>query len=62
MPGAVGYNIRYGIAPEKLYHSWLVYDRTELEIGSLNAGPRYWAAVDSFNEAGVTPGPVVRIG
>ncbi|MBW9110351.1 family 43 glycosylhydrolase [Microbacterium ureisolvens] len=61
VPGAVGYNIRYGIAPEKLYHSWLVYDRTELEIGSLNADPTYWAAVDSFNEAGVTPGPIVRI-
>lgn len=60
-PGAVGYNIRYGISPEKLYHSWLVYDRTDLEIGSLNAGHPYWFAVDSFNEAGVTPGTATRV-
>ena len=60
-PGAVGYNIRYGISPEKLYHSWLVYDRTDLEVGALNAGHPYWFAVDSFNEAGVTTGSAVRI-
>lgn len=59
--GAVGYNVRYGISPEKLYHSWLVYDRTDLEIGSLNTGHPYWFAVDSFNEAGVTPGIVNRL-
>ncbi|WP_286309434.1 fibronectin type III domain-containing protein [Agromyces mangrovi Wang et al. 2018] len=59
--GAVGYNVRYGISPEKLYHSWLVYDRTDLEIGSLNAGHPYWFAVDSFNGAGVTPGAAIRI-
>lgn len=59
--GAVGYNVRYGISPEKLYHSWLVYDRTDLEIGSLNTGHPYWFAVDSFNEAGVTPGIVTRV-
>ncbi|KQX07711.1 MULTISPECIES: family 43 glycosylhydrolase [unclassified Leifsonia] len=58
-PGAVGYNVRYGLSPEKLYHSWLVYDRTDLEIGSLNAGRPYWFAVDSFNESGVTTGQPV---
>ena len=60
-PSAVGYNVRYGISPEKLYHSWLVYDRTNLEIGSLNAGHPYWFAVDSFNEAGVAPGIANRL-
>lgn len=60
-PGAVGYNVRYGIAPDKLYHSWLVYDRTDLEVGSLNAGHPYWFAVDSFNGAGITPGAVARL-
>jgi hypothetical protein len=59
--GAVGYNVRYGLAPEKLYHSWLVYDRTDLEVGSLNAGRAYWFAIDSFNEGGITPGPVLRV-
>ena len=61
VPGAVGYNIRYGLAPDKLYHSWLVYERTDLEIGSLDAGHAYWFAVDSFNGSGVTAGSVVRI-
>ena len=60
-PGAIGYNIRYGLTPEKLYHSWMVYDRTDLEIGALNAGRAYWFAVDSFNEAGVTAGTAVRL-
>ena len=55
-PGAVGYNVRYGTSPEKLYHSWLVYDRSELVVGSLNADVPYWFAVDSFNGAGVTQG------
>ena len=61
VPGAVGYNVRYGTSPEKLYHSWLVYDRSELVVGSLNAGVPYWFAVDSFNGAGVTAGTATRI-
>lgn len=58
---AHGYNVRYGIAPDKLYHSWLVYEQNALDLRSLNAGHDYWVAVDSFNENGITPGPVVRI-
>jgi hypothetical protein len=59
-PGAVGYNVRYG-TPEKLYHSWLVYDRSELVVGSLSAGVPHWFAVDSFHRAGVTAGTATRI-
>lgn len=55
---AHGYNVRYGPHPEKLYHSWLVYQQTELDIRALNAGEPYWFAVDAFGEGGVTPGPV----
>ncbi|MET0861241.1 MAG: family 43 glycosylhydrolase [Microbacterium sp.] len=58
-PGAVGYNVRYGLSAKKLYHSWLVYDQTDLEIGSLNSGHPYWFAVDSFNENGITTGQPV---
>lgn len=60
--GARGYNVRYGIHPEKLYHSWLVHDSTELDLRALNAGVPYWVAVDAFNESGVTAGTVVGIG
>ena len=55
---AVGYNIRFGIAPDKLYHSWMVYDAKELLITTLNADQKYWFCIDSFNESGVTEGAV----
>ncbi|MDN4480462.1 family 43 glycosylhydrolase [Demequina muriae] len=58
---AQGYNIRYGIAPDKLYHSWLVYDQTDLILPSLNAGHDYWVAIDAFNENGITAGEPVLI-
>ena len=58
---AQGYNVRYGIAPDKLYHSWLVYEQTDLDLGSLNAGCDYWVAVDAFNENGITPGAVTAM-
>ncbi|MGW3447290.1 family 43 glycosylhydrolase [Streptomyces sp. NPDC001076] len=58
-PGAIGYNVRYGRHPRKLYHSWLVHERTSLDLRSLNAGTEYWVAVDAFGEAGVTRGEPV---
>ncbi|MEV0150487.1 MULTISPECIES: family 43 glycosylhydrolase [unclassified Nonomuraea] len=58
---AHGYNVRYGIAPGKLYHSWLVYEQNDLDLRTLNAGADYWVAVDSFNENGITTGPVTKI-
>ncbi|MDW4910921.1 family 43 glycosylhydrolase [Streptomyces sp. ADMS] len=58
---AQGYNVRYGIAPDKLYHSWLLYGQNDLDLRSLNAGHDYWVAVDSFNENGITTGPVTKI-
>ncbi|WP_426516361.1 family 43 glycosylhydrolase [Diaminobutyricibacter sp. McL0618] len=61
-PGANGYNVRYGRDPQKLYHSWLVYEQTELTLTALNAGEDYWVAVDEFNENGVTPGETVALG
>ncbi len=52
--GATGYNIRYGIAKDKLYHNYMVYDKTEATIRSLNKGYSYWFTVDVFGEAGVS--------
>ncbi|SDZ49471.1 family 43 glycosylhydrolase [Herbiconiux ginsengi] len=57
-PDATGYNIRYGIDPDKLYHSWLVYDQADLDLATLNTGEEYWFAVDAFNANGVALGPV----
>lgn len=51
--GAQGYNIRWGIALDKLYSSWLVYDDTTLEIRSLNTDQEYFFSIEAFNENGV---------
>ncbi len=52
--GAVGYNVRYGVAPDKLYHNYTVYEKTRLTINSLDARATYYVTVDAFNEAGET--------
>ena len=54
--GAFGYNIRYGIAPNKMYSSWQIYDQTELKLTTLNKGQHYYLSVDSFNENGICEG------
>lgn len=59
--GAQGYNVRYGLTPATLYHSWLLYDRTSLDLASINAGHDYWVAVDSFNENGITRGTPIHV-
>ncbi|MDR1972289.1 MAG: family 43 glycosylhydrolase [Treponema sp.] len=59
--GADGYNVRFGISREKLYSSWLLYDRTELDLGMLAKGRRYFVCVDAFNENGVTGGEVTEV-
>ncbi len=58
---AQGYNIRYGVQPEKLYLSWLVYDQDHLNLPTLNKGATYYVCVDSFNENGITTGTTVEI-
>jgi hypothetical protein len=59
--GADGYNVRFGIAREKLYSSWLLYDRRELDLGMLTRGWKYFVRVDAFNENGITEGEVTEV-
>ncbi|MEU5314070.1 family 43 glycosylhydrolase [Streptomyces sp. NPDC021562] len=59
--GATGYTVRYGRHPQKLYHSWQVYERTALDLRSLNADVPYWVAVDAFGEGGITTGETVPV-
>ncbi|QNL52432.1 family 43 glycosylhydrolase [Olivibacter sp. SDN3] len=51
---AQGYNIFWGIAPDKLYSSWMVYDNDALELKSLTAGQTYYFTIEAFNENGVS--------
>ncbi|MGB3774823.1 MAG: discoidin domain-containing protein, partial [Leeuwenhoekiella sp.] len=49
-----GYNIFWGIAPDKLYNTWMVYENTSLEMKNLSAGQTYYFTIESFNENGVS--------
>lgn len=51
---AQGYNILWGIAPDKLYSSWMVYDNHELLMKSLNTDQSYYFCIEAFNENGVS--------
>ena len=61
VPGADGYNVRYGIAPEKLYNSWQVVDGTGLDLSMVNAGQDYYIVVDSYGSGGVTIGEIFKV-
>jgi xylan 1,4-beta-xylosidase len=56
VPGAVGYNIRWGIKDDKLYETYQVFSdqRTALEVRALTLGQDYSFAIESFNETGVS--------
>jgi xylan 1,4-beta-xylosidase len=56
VPGAVGYNVRWGLRADRLNLSYQVFaDRgTTLELRALNADQRYVMAVEAFNENGVS--------
>ncbi|HLW19789.1 MAG TPA: fibronectin type III domain-containing protein, partial [Cyclobacteriaceae bacterium] len=51
---AQGYNIKWGIAPDKLYSSWLVYGKNEHQMKSLGRDQTYYFAVEAFNENGIS--------
>lgn len=49
-----GYQVRWGIAPDKLYSSWLVYGKNELLLRSLTTDQSYYFTIEAFNENGVS--------
>jgi hypothetical protein len=49
-----GYNILWGIAPDKLYNSWMVYDKNSLLLKSLSVDQTYYFTVEAFNENGIS--------
>ena len=54
VPNSQGYNIRWGIAPDKLYNSWLVYGETSLLLKSLTVDQTYYFTIEAFNENGIS--------
>ncbi len=47
--GVDGYVVRYGIEPDKLYNSYMVYDDYTITIHSLNRDPEYYFKVEAFD-------------
>ena len=59
--GAVGYNVRFGIRPDRLTLTHQLWAdelgdgaTLEKELRSLNVGVPYWVAIEAFNESGVS--------
>ncbi len=59
--GAIGYNVRFGAAQDKLYSSYQLYEQNEVMITVLNKGYACYVCVDSYNENGITEGIIVRM-
>lgn len=53
-PGCQGYNVIWGIAPDKLYSSWMVYGKNYLNLKALTTGQQYYFSIEAFNENGVS--------
>jgi hypothetical protein len=54
--GAVGYNVLWGIRPDRLtltYQRW-ADQGDSLELRALNVGRAYWVAIEAFDENGVS--------
>ena len=52
--GAQGYNELWGVAPDKLYSSWMVYGDNSLDLRALTVGQKYYFAIEAFNENGIS--------
>lgn len=59
---AIGYQISYGIAKDKLYQKHLVYQNTSLDIRNLNTNLNYYFTIEAFNENGIiSDGEILNI-
>ena len=52
--GAQGYNVLWGVAPDKLYSSWMVYGDNSVDLRALTVGQKYYFAIEAFNENGIS--------
>jgi hypothetical protein len=56
VPGVVGYNVRWGLAADRLHSTYQRFadQPTSFTLRSLNKGVRYVVAVEAFDERGVS--------
>jgi xylan 1,4-beta-xylosidase len=57
---ATGYNIYWGIAPDKLYNNVMVYNDNQYYFKPMDKGRTYYFSIEAFNENGISQktGPV----
>lgn len=58
---ADGYNVRYGILPNKMYNSWQIVGNNTLDLSMVNKKQNYYIAIDSYNGSGVTSGDIFEV-
>ncbi len=59
---AMGYEVLWGHTPEKLYHSYRVFDKNQVEIRALMSNvEQYYVRIDAFNENGIAEGKVFAV-
>ena len=51
---ATGYNIYWGITPDKLYNNVMVYNDNQYYFKPMDKGRTYYFAIESFNENGIS--------
>ena len=56
----VGCVVNWGFAPDKLYHSYMVFSQ-EAPIGGLVKNQEVYVRVDAFNACGITEGATIRV-
>jgi hypothetical protein len=64
VPGAVGYNILWGISKDKLYQTYQLFgdQPSTFEIRALSKGVEYFFAIEAFSENGVSkPSEIIHI-
>lgn len=59
---AYGYNIRYGTAPDKLYHCITVNGETAYDLRGLDIGTNYYFTIEALAETGVSqPSKTIKL-
>lgn len=59
---AMGYEVLWGHTPEKLYHSYRVFGKNQVEIRALMSNvEQYYVRIDAFNENGIAEGKVFAV-
>jgi len=52
--GAMGYTLYWGIHPNRLNNSVMIYKENSYELRALNKGQKYFYRVEAFNENGIS--------